>query len=67
MLVTFAVVGEYYMYMKSWTIAAGIFCTLSLTNILVSAFTTPVEYVYPEAVAYIEGATPLQIQHWEMY
>ncbi len=27
----------------------------------------PVEYVYSEPEAYIGGAMPSQVEHWEMY
>ncbi len=53
--------------MKSWIIAGSAFCAFIITGILVAVFVKPVEYNYGEAEAYIDGATPSQIEHWEMY
>ncbi|MFN3692625.1 MAG: hypothetical protein ACK4SL_00825 [Candidatus Paceibacteria bacterium] len=53
--------------MKSWIIAGGALCALFITGVLVAVFVTPVEYHYAGAKAHIDGATPSQIEHWEMY
>lgn len=53
--------------MKSWIIAGSCFSGLLIAGVFVAVFTKPVEYDYGEATAYIDGATPPHIEHWEMY
>jgi hypothetical protein len=53
--------------MKSWIIAGGCLTVCIISGVLMAVFSMPVEYTYGEPQAYVDGATPSQIEHWEMY
>jgi hypothetical protein len=55
------------MFMKSWIIAVGIISFGVFAFIASNYFTVETEYDYGEPTAYIDGATPSSIEHWEMY
>jgi len=52
---------------QEYLVTAGSFVVLGIVAIVASALYVPTEFHYPKSEAYIKGAVPTEIEHFESF